>query len=147
MQYRLMISTDTATLCLFDLTRLAHRKDDTADWWSLPWDELAEVNAGNVLFLNLGADGGYNVELTTEAPVQGFVVEIAIPSGRFFIGAGEDATGGDLEPDAAWGGAFVDVPPGNYRCGLSRAGDTVRIVLQTGGEGRNTLQDLIRLDP
>lgn len=49
--------TDTATLCLYDLAALKHRVEDTSDWWSIPEDELAEVNAGHCLFLNLGADG------------------------------------------------------------------------------------------
>lgn len=145
MHVRLRVSTDTATLCLFDLSRLKHRKTDTADWWSIPSDELAEVNAGNVLFLNVGADGSYDVELTTEAPLQGIIAEFAVPSGRFFIGAGEDATGGDVEPDTTWGGAFIDVPPGNYQCGLARVGETISIALQAGGEGRNAFPDLIRL--
>ncbi|WP_411735261.1 DUF6386 family protein [Paenibacillus sp. M2] len=58
--------TDTATLCLYDLAALKHRAEDTSDWWSIPVDELAEVNAGHCLFLNLGADGVYEVEWSLE---------------------------------------------------------------------------------
>ncbi|WP_373275999.1 DUF6386 family protein, partial [Serratia marcescens] len=50
-------TTDTATLSIFDLVSLNHRVSDDADWWSIPEDELEEVNKGNVLFLNLGEDG------------------------------------------------------------------------------------------
>ncbi|WP_276311056.1 DUF6386 family protein [Paenibacillus silvae] len=53
------MDTDTATLCCYDLAALEHRLEDTADWWSIPEDELQEVNAGNCLFLNLGDDGLY----------------------------------------------------------------------------------------
>lgn len=58
--------TDTATLCLYDLAALKHRLEDTSDWWSIPVDELAEVNAGHCLFLNLGADGVYEVGWSLE---------------------------------------------------------------------------------
>lgn len=34
----------------FDLVSLNHRVSDDADWWSIPEDELEEVNKGNVLF-------------------------------------------------------------------------------------------------
>ena len=42
--------TGTATMCLFDLASLKHRVEEPSDWWSIPEDELAEVNAGNCLF-------------------------------------------------------------------------------------------------
>ncbi|WWM60110.1 DUF6386 family protein [Paenibacillus tundrae] len=45
--------TDTATMCIYDLGTLKHRLQDTVDWWSIPEDELAEVNAGHCLFINL----------------------------------------------------------------------------------------------
>ena len=41
--------TDTATLAIFDPAALAHRITDTADWWSIAEDALAEINAGNCL--------------------------------------------------------------------------------------------------
>ncbi|HBB6707893.1 TPA: hypothetical protein F6U86_005168, partial [Serratia marcescens] len=56
-------TTDTATLSIFDLVSLNHRVSDDADWWSIPEDELEEVNKGNVLFLNLGEDGQYTVRV------------------------------------------------------------------------------------
>ncbi|MBK4561781.1 hypothetical protein JJP84_24765, partial [Enterobacter hormaechei] len=51
------IQTDTATLVIYDLMSLKHRINDDADWWSLPEDEVEEINKGNVLFLNVGDDG------------------------------------------------------------------------------------------
>ncbi|WP_430444408.1 DUF6386 family protein [Sphingorhabdus contaminans] len=60
------VSTDTATICIFDKTCLAHRKDDVGDCWSAPRNELEEVASGNALFLNLGQDGTYNVNIFSE---------------------------------------------------------------------------------
>ncbi|WP_429865035.1 DUF6386 family protein [Enterobacter roggenkampii] len=37
--------------------------NEDVDWWSLPEDEVEEVNKGNVLFLNLGDDGAYKVNI------------------------------------------------------------------------------------
>lgn len=56
-------STDTATLSIFDFISLNHRVNDTPDWWSIPSDEIDEINNGNVLFFNLGEDGDYFVEV------------------------------------------------------------------------------------
>lgn len=55
------IQTDTTTLVIYDLMSLKHGINEDVDWWSLPEDEVEEVNKGNVLFLNLGDDGAYKV--------------------------------------------------------------------------------------
>ena len=60
------IQTDTATLVIYDLMSLKHRINDDADWWSLPEDEVEEINKGNVLFLNLGDDGNYKVDIKND---------------------------------------------------------------------------------
>ena len=57
------IQTDTTTLVIYDLMSLKHRINEDVDWWSLPEDEVEEVNKGNVLFLNLGDDGAYKVNI------------------------------------------------------------------------------------
>ncbi|WP_434058166.1 DUF6386 family protein [Enterobacter sichuanensis] len=57
------IPTDTTTLVIYDLMSLKHRIKEDVDWWSLPEDEVEEVNKGNVLFLNLGDDGAYKVNI------------------------------------------------------------------------------------
>lgn len=50
-------TTDTATICIYDIDALKHRLNDDADWWSVEKDELEEVNKGNVMFVNIGNDG------------------------------------------------------------------------------------------
>ena len=76
--------TDTATLAIFDPAALAHRITDTADWWSLAEDALAEINTGNVLFVDLGRDGSYAVEIRRgldAAPADALVARLRIASG------------------------------------------------------------------
>lgn len=106
--------TDTATLCVFDLEALKHRLQDDCDWWSVPTEELQEENKGNVAFVGLGSDGQFTIILSDELTKSGENVSflLSCPSGRVFIGAGEEVTGDGLEPEVIRGGAFVDVHPG-----------------------------------
>lgn len=109
---KLNFVTDTATLCVFDVASLRHRLSDDADWWSIPEDEIDEVNRGNAAFFGLGRDGLYQVEvvesLRTTDPVR-----LIIPSGKVFIGAGEETTSDGLEPEGLRGG-FIQIDPGTY---------------------------------
>lgn len=140
-----MVTTDTATICLFDLSCLRHRLDDVGDWWSIPKNELAEVNAGNALILNVGSDGSYDV-CFEETSIDGMrKFSLRVPSGRFFVGQGEQLTGGGLEPDVAWGGKMCEVEPGLYICGLIKQGNKIHVHLQKGGNGINKLDNLINL--
>lgn len=139
------ITTDTATICLFDTACLAHRKDDIGDWWSLPQNELLEVVQGNALFLNLGEDGTYLVNILPDDFDSKHEYKITVRSGKLFIGPGEEVSGGGFEPDGAWGGEFIDVAPGHHICKIRREGDVIDIFLSPGGDGRNSITDLIRI--
>ncbi|POG21189.1 hypothetical protein C2855_21645 [Aeromonas bestiarum] len=110
------ISTDTATLSVFDLDAIKHRVSDTADWWSLPEDEVEEVNRGNIIFIGLGDDGVYEVNVTDHIISPDVTLFLRAPSGAIFIGAGEDTSGGDLEPDssASISGRVLSLPIKNY---------------------------------
>lgn len=114
------IRTDTATLAVFDPTRLQHRLDDAADWWSVPWDEVEEINRGNVLFVSTGVDGDYLVHVYRE-PLPPKVLPVAVQAvlacdkGSFYIGAGEYVPSGGLQPHTKYGGMFLPLPNGNYR--------------------------------
>ena len=111
-----IISTDTATLVIFDPACLLHRLTQESDWWSIASEELAELNAANAVFLNLGSDGNYEVHVETSSISEAAKDKILLNniSGRFFIGAAEDVTGGDLEPSEEYGGFFIDAPPHIY---------------------------------
>jgi hypothetical protein len=116
--------TDTATFCVFDFAALKHRLHDVGDWWSVPSDEVEEVNRGNVAFVGLGADGQYLVRVTDEMPSGKRVsVNLNVPSGRVFIGAGEEVTADGLEPECVRGGAIIVVDPGTYRLLVCRSGE------------------------
>ena len=122
--------TGTATICVFDLQALKHRVADSADWWSDEEEELKEVNAANALFVALGSDGRYDVEVCTddrfEEPLRVVTACLTCPSGRVFIGPGEDVSGGDFEPDRRQTtGQLLTVAPGRYRVTLYRLGGWV----------------------
>jgi hypothetical protein len=106
--------TDTATLCVYDLEALKHRLNDDADWWCWPAEaQLQELNAGNAVFLDLGSDGTFRGDVSTEPLTEyRFQAFLACPSGKLFVGAGEEATSEGMEPDCTRGGIFVIVPRG-----------------------------------
>lgn len=137
--------TDTATLCVFDPAGLRHKLDDDCDWWSIPCAELAAVNAGQAAFFNLGGDGAHALAVLATVADPQASVHIAVVSGRVFIGAGEDVTGGGLEPDAACSGRFMDLPPGGYRVLARRDGARISLAFLPDARSRNAFGDLVRL--
>ncbi|TWU07576.1 DUF6386 family protein [Stieleria varia] len=112
--------TDTATLAVFDPKRLEHRLHDSADWWSIPGDEVTEINAGNVLFVSTGTDGDYLLNVYCEPPPDN-VLPLALSalircdSGSLFFHAGEYVPAGDMMPDTTYGGLQLEFKPGTYR--------------------------------
>ena len=112
------VVTDTATIVIYDLGRLKHRLDDPCDWWSVPKNEVLEINQGNALFVATGYDCGFDIEIVTSDPLPDTLVVRALiknDSGCFFIGAGEYVSGDGFEPKAEHGNVFVDYPAGVYR--------------------------------
>lgn len=145
---RTRVSTDTATIVLFDPACLKHRLHEDADWWSIPEAELAEVNLGNAVFLNLGADGVYDLEIIRDLlahPLASVLVKNV--SGRFFLGAGEYVSSAGLEPEADYGNIFVDFAPSTYLI-QARMPSPNRVELsitQTTKVPMNSFSDLVRL--
>jgi hypothetical protein len=139
--------TDTATVCIFDPASLVHRLRDDADWWSLPEEELREVNEGTALFIGLGADGAYDIVVTLPGSFTAEITaQLSCPSGRVFVGAAEEVTSNGLEPDCTRGGLFVDVAPGTYSVSIARATHRrINVSLQPTTSGRNYFDKLLRL--
>ena len=139
--------TDTATLCVFDVASLHHRIEDDGDWWTLPDEELMEVNNGNVAFIGLGEDGKYTLEIADTVCKEDHAVILNCPSGRLFLGAGEEATGDGLEPEAIRGGTFLSVSPGHYRLAVHRKSKWVIAVSlkQSDVAGKNQFNAPIRI--
>lgn len=139
--------TDTASLCVFDVAALRHRFDDDGDWWSIVDEELAEVNAGNAAFVGLGSDGEYQVDIGDVLGEDGIDIRLKCPSGRVFVGSGEEVTADGLEPEGIRGGTFLDVAPGGYVLTVCRTGNkSLGIALRRcDGETRNSFADPIRV--
>ncbi|MCX7290530.1 DUF6386 family protein [Janthinobacterium sp.] len=137
--------TGTATLCVFDPALVRHKLEDDCDWWSIPSAELAAVNGGQVAFFNVGGDGAYDLVVHDELAEPHVSVHLAIASGRVFIGAGADVTGGGLEPDTAYGGIFVDVPVGACRVQAHRDGARISLAFVPDARSSNTFGDLVRI--
>ncbi|WP_442109123.1 DUF6386 family protein [Pseudomonas sp. NUPR-001] len=140
------VVTDTATLVVFDLQAIQHRIDDTCDWWSIQVDELLEMNEGNIAFLNVGGDGRYQVKIQEDLLREFGGVYLKFPSGRVFIGAGEDATGGGLEPDGsdAIQGVFLDFEIGSYYMKYKVEGEAICLAFSPSTRSYNEFASPVR---
>jgi hypothetical protein len=139
------ITTDTSTICIFDLVAMTHRKGDVGDWWSIPKDRVVEIKNRNALFIDVGDDGTYRVVISAEdgGESQGFC--LATPSGRVFIGPGEEMSGADFEPDGNWGGFFISVEGPHQKVTARRDGDAISINFRPTGPFENDPVDMISL--
>ncbi|QNH66974.1 hypothetical protein H7F13_07025 [Proteus vulgaris] len=140
--------TDTATLAIFDLQAIQHRKSDTADWWSIQDDELDEMNKGNIAFIGLGNDGFYTINLCDKIEDPDVRININCPSGEVFIGAGEDTTGGNLEPDDPQyrAGEIIFLPIGDYEVSLKKVSNILFISIIFSKAKLNKFENVLRLD-
>ncbi len=74
-------------------------------------------------------------------------MNIKAPSGKIFIGAGEDTTGGDLEPDDSEyiSGKKISLEKGNYLILLKKNENNIQISFIKSQYFSNNLQEPIRL--
>lgn len=147
MNINFKIFTDTATVVVFDLQSLKHRITDTPDWWSIEDDEIDEINNGNAVFLNLGSDGEYSISVVDSLNDYNGFAYINSPTGNIFIGAGEDTTGGDLEPDDinSVSGCFINILPGSYSVKFKKVDSEIYLSFSPSKGNRNKLEEAIRL--
>ncbi|WP_028592331.1 DUF6386 family protein [Paenibacillus massiliensis] len=147
MNHEFTTVTDTSTVAIFDLAAIRHRFDDTSDWWSIPEDELDEMNQGHILFLGVGHDGQYHISIVDQLDDADGLLHLQAPSGQIFVGAGEDTTGGELEPDdsTAVSGAMLTMNPGNYAVTYRMEHNTIHLSFIPSEQGTNTLVTPIRL--
>jgi len=148
--HRMRVATDTATLAVFDPARLRHRLSSSHDWWTWSPDCAEEMNAGNLLAVDFGADGIYEVviHLDTDRPEteSGVAGLITCESGELFIGPGEQITADGLEPDEAHGGIYLPTPAGTYRAHFARDEEFVEVWLEpVDAPARNQFSDYLRL--
>lgn len=138
------ISTETATICIFDATVVKHREDDIGGWPSVPADALAESQIGNALFLNLGEGGNYIVKASTsdDPTLSGYCLKS--PSGVVFVGPA-DKMGSDTSK-GNWGGFFVLVSQAYQKVSVTRCGNEVSINMQPTRPYRNEITGPIFLN-
>ena len=145
------ICTDTAAFCLYDLDALTHRLADVCDWWSIERDELAELNAGNCLIFGTGTDGSFDFEVADDRRIASADIEVVIraPSGKLYLGAGEDISGEEDQPEEGsehYPGLFLEVERGNYLVSLKRSGALIRVGLErTDRAAANQVAESLRL--
>jgi hypothetical protein len=138
--------TDTSTLAVFDPEALIHRIDDDGDWWTYP-DEavLTEINNGNVGIIDLGTDGRYDLRLHEEFDPQ-VTIQLRTPSSRIFIGAGEEISGGGLQPEAIRG-VFLELKSAAVLVSLRRIGCQIDCRVEPNlGSPSNSFSSLPILD-
>lgn len=117
-------ATDTATLCIFDVAALRHRITDDPDWWVYPDSvQVEELNTAAAAFIDLGSDGVYS-GILSEGPINSDKASFVLrcPSGKVFIGAGEEATSDGMEPDCTRGGLLLSLEQGIYQFSVALAG-------------------------
>ncbi|WP_116894183.1 DUF6386 family protein [Pseudomonas syringae] len=141
------VFTDTATISIFDIDAIKHRVSDSPDWWSIVEDEILETNKGNIAFLGLGDDGDYTIKLLDNIENETGALNLHFPSGQVFIGAGEDTSGGNLEPDGSdvIQGKTLKFAPGDYSMKFARAGNTIELCFTPTLEKYNSIKEPIRI--
>lgn len=145
------ISTDTATLAVFDPDAARpYMQHECHDWWTIWEHALAATNAGDVAIVDLGTDGNYVIELVDphELPSEGRLeIELRCPSGTFYVGPGEYIPADGLEPDEHCAGKFVYMGKERARCLFHRLDEhTVQLGFASlEGEPVNTFTEPTRL--
>ncbi len=120
MRYSKRIHADTNLLVIFDPDQLKHRLHDACDWWGDPEEGIRETNEGNVLFVGLGNETHFEVEIQNgDQPDNEETVTAMLKTtgGRFYIGPAEQITadGCEPEPTSDTEGFFHQLAPGNYQ--------------------------------
>jgi hypothetical protein len=141
------IFTDTATIAVFDLQAIRHRVSDAPDWWSIVKDELLEMNEGNIAFFGLGQDGSYTIKVVETIEGEADSLNLYFPSGRVFVGAGEDTSGGGLEPDGSESiqGAILNFVPGMYNVKYRRVSNVLELSFKSGSEKNNLIISQVKI--
>ncbi|GFR65824.1 integrin [Elysia marginata] len=141
----IQFSTNTATLAIFDPEALAHRINDDIDWWSDPYEELDEVNLGNLMLIGLRSDGIYtlNIERCEQSQPSKLQALITCKSGKLFFGPGEEIPGGDFAPfkRPLTVGELFDFPVGTYSVNLEFRENEINVfVCEVMGDAINKFE-------
>ncbi|HYC72981.1 MAG TPA: DUF6386 family protein [Opitutaceae bacterium] len=145
--------TDTAALAIFDPTCLRHRSTDACDWSSSEADEVAEANAGNVLFIGLGADAVYSCKAFRDrephhVPAQCRRALLKSEIGCFYVGAAEQVPAEGVGWSTVHGGVLVTAPAGTWEVQIyAEAPSSIVVrIRKVSGEARNAFSHGVVLD-
>ena len=120
----------TATLVIFDLERLSHRVDDDVDWWAEAEPEVAELHGRNLIVAGLNANDWYDVSVGNDEVHDSTKYSLAVPSGRVFVGSGEEISGGGREPTGQHGGVILALEPGDYEVSFEREDQKIAVQIR-----------------
>lgn len=116
------VHTETNLLTLYDPAQLAHRIEESEDWWADDAVLLGEAGKGHVLPFRPDGDGVFRLQLTVEAPTADVDATywLAVASGRLCLtGAEWLPADGDEGPGEKSLESFP-LPNGRYQVALSR---------------------------
>ena len=142
------ISTDTASLAFFDVESLKHRLSDTADWWDLEEDLIEEINEGKLGFCALRSDGYYKVSVAfTSATEADAEFNLASPSGRLFIGPGEEITGAGYDPDNSKNncGKIINIEEDKIAVSVKRIDNNIHFYIVPSGSSTNAFESEVEV--
>ncbi|MDA8428120.1 MAG: DUF6386 family protein [Geobacteraceae bacterium] len=122
------ITTDTATIAVFDLCALEHKIDADGDWWTYDQSEelQAEIQNGNLYLINTGFDGSFEVMVDSELP-QVHSKPINSPSKELYIVCGEELPAEGLTPELLRGGIRYHVDASEVHISHDQVGSRITI--------------------
>lgn len=146
-----ILTTSTASVCIFDPDCLRHRVKDAPDWWSDYSEEIIELNRGNAMIVGVGSDGSFNTLIgrVPHEDVRSVSALVQCRSGQFFVGPGEEISGGGFEPRTLTNrtGIFLNLAPSAYQVTVAKLSSrkiAISIELKDGA-ARNRLRDQLLL--
>lgn len=147
-EYKAIFSTDVATIAFFDPIIFNRYKDDDADWWTGSLENIKEVQEGVAAIISTGADGRFEVRLTsgdlTDMERSNAIdvldnIGIQVTSQKLYVGDGIHIPGGGYNDSIE---KSIDFPNGIYTLAIyainqpdnGEVPDIVAIVKQRGEE-------------
>ncbi len=138
------IATDTASLAFYDVDALKHRLNDDADWWDLEEDLIKEINLGNMGFCDLSTDGMYDIKINASgSSIFDLNFNLTLPSGRLFVGPGEEITGASFDPDNSKNncGKILSFPKGFINISVKKTRNVINIFIIPSTKGGNAFEE------
>ena len=128
------ITTDAATIAVFDLEALRHRIDDDGDWWTSPlFPELqAELGGHNLYLIDTRADGTFHAKVVQNDRMNDGAY-LNTPSRSVYIVSGEEIPGEGLIPECLRGGIELRIDSDCLHVKHTLSGSDVTIEIQTSG--------------